>query len=119
MERAGRDEQESGAGRLRAEERAAVRDDIEARMRDRGVRLTGDESDDQLATLAETVERFEDAIIAIGGDRFVDSADSTEPEHAELVLPPRRDDESPEDYVRRVDEATATIARRREAAGGA
>ncbi|HYD52166.1 MAG TPA: hypothetical protein VEA99_06050 [Gemmatimonadaceae bacterium] len=102
---------------LRAEERASVRLDIEARLRARGVALNGDENDDQLASMSEAVEQFEDAVIAIGGDRMVDSADSSEPEHPDLVLPPRGDDESGDAYVRRLRDLTGRIASRRGSTG--
>jgi len=95
-----------------ASSRVSVREELEGRLRHQGVQLRGDESDDQLASLSEAVELFEDAVIAIGGDRFIDSTDSSEPDHPDLVLPARRDDESVDGYVRRVREAAARIARR-------
>ena len=118
MERTERDGLDQ-ATRAADAERADVRDDVEARLRRSGVTLTGDESDDQLASMSEAVERFDDAVIAIGGDRMVDSADSSEPAHRELVIPARRADESPDAYIARVQEATARVASRGDASGEA
>jgi hypothetical protein len=109
MERSDRGTDRDEVTPLRADERRAVRAEVEGRLRHGGVRLTGEETDDELATLADVVERFEGAIIAAGGDRFVDAADSSEPEHPEHVLPPRADDESPEAYMRRVEAAITRI----------
>lgn len=109
MERSDRGTDRDEVTPLRADERRAVRAEVEGRLRHGGVRLTGDETDDELATLADVVERFESAIIAAGGDRFIDAADSSEPEHPEHVLPPRADDESPEAYVRRIEGAITRI----------
>jgi hypothetical protein len=108
MERSqqGREESEP---RLRADERATVRTELEGRLRDRGVMLTGEESDDEIAQLADVVERFEDAVIAAGGDRMIDSADSSEPDNPELVLPARTDDERVDAYIRRVSAAASRI----------
>lgn len=95
---------------LRAEERGAVRTELEGRLARAGVTLTGDEGDDEVASLADAVERFEDAVIAVGGDRFVDAPESSGPEHPEHVLPNRGDDETVDGYVRRLLEAASRVA---------
>lgn len=109
MENAGQDREQGEVTPLRAEERGAVRAELESRLGRAGVALTGEESDDQIATLADAVERFEDAVIAAGGDRFVDDAASSRPEHPEHVLPRRGDDEGADAYVRRVLEAASRV----------
>jgi len=43
-----------------------------ARLRQRGVALTGRETSDELVTLLESVERFELAVESRGGDLMVD-----------------------------------------------
>jgi hypothetical protein len=80
--------------------------EIAARLRDRGVRLTGRETSDELADLLDAVERFEAAVENHGGDLMMD-----EPVHAEspiapddeaFVLPRRQDGESVGAFIERI-----------------
>lgn len=109
MENAGLDRDGGEVTPLREEERGAVRTELEGRLARAGAMLTGNESDDQVATLADAVERFEDAVIAAGGDRFVDTPESSRPEHPEHVLPARGDDEGVDGYVRRLLDAASRV----------
>lgn len=96
-------------------ERERVGVDIAARLNDRGVGLTGDESSEDLVTLLEVVERFERAVQAKGGDLMVDEGPSDaklQPDDAQFVIPRRADDESVIRYIRRVEEATGAIEQR-------
>lgn len=96
----------------RREERARIGMDIAARLGDRGVTLTGNESSDELVTLLETVEAFERAVQAKGGDLMVDEAPDAanpQPDDVHFALPQRTDDENVARYVRRIREATATV----------
>ena len=97
-------------GRRLERERIGV--DIAARLSHRGVSLTGEESSEELVTLLETVERFERAVQAKGGDLMVDEgpADAElQPDDPNFVLPRRADDESVRQYVRRIEEAAGAI----------
>jgi hypothetical protein len=89
---------------LRAREHAA---DVLAR---RGVLLTGDESDDELAELWSAVDRFESIVEARGGDTMTNAPDSAEPDNPAFVLPERKLRESASDYTRRIVEAAAELA---------
>jgi hypothetical protein len=96
-------------------ERERVGVDIAARLSDRGVGLTGDESSEDLVALLEVVERFERAVQAKGGDLMVDEGPSDaklQPDDAQFVIPRRADDESVIRYIRRVEEATGVVERR-------
>jgi hypothetical protein len=90
----------------RQEERDHAAEMAYSQLRQRGVHVTGEEGALDLATLLESVERFESAVSALGGDRMTNAPDSTQPDDPRLVLPARRDDEGVRDYVRRIDAAT-------------
>jgi len=94
-----------GEEQSRAREHAA---DILAR---RGVLLTGDETDDELADLWSAVERFESIVEARGGDTMTNAPDSAEPDNPSFVLPERKARESANDYTRRILEAAAGLTR--------
>jgi hypothetical protein len=103
-------EQDRGDERHNERERIGV--DIAARLSDRGVSLTGEESSEQLVTLLEALERFERAVQAHGGDLMVDEGPAgadLQPDDPSFVLPRRGDDESVRQYVQRIEEATGAI----------
>jgi len=93
------------------------RDEQQARAREhnldvlgqRGVRLFGDESDDELADLWSAVDRFESAVEARGGDTFTNAPDSSEPDNPAFVLPERKAREPVAAYVRRIHEGTERL----------
>jgi hypothetical protein len=97
---------------LRDEQRQHIRDELEAWLRHRYVPLFGTETDDEVLSLVNAVERFESAVMAAGGDLMVDSPESSEPEHPEFVVPRRRDDEAPDAYVARVHFAADRVSTR-------
>jgi hypothetical protein len=97
---------------LRDEQRQHIRDELEAWLRHRYVPVFGTETDDEVLSLVNAVERFEASVIAAGGDLMVDSPESSEPEHPEFVVPKRRDDETPDAYVARVHLAADRVAAR-------
>lgn len=76
----------------------------------RGVRLTGDESDDELADLWSAVDRFDSLVRARGGDSMTNAPDSAEPDDPAFVLPERRARERAGDYVARIREAADRLA---------
>jgi len=84
----------------RDEARAA--ETITGQLIQRGVRLFGNETPAELGDLAEEVERFEEAVAALGADSMRNAPDSAMPEHPKLVLPERHDDESVVRYAARI-----------------
>jgi hypothetical protein len=77
----------------------------------RGVLLSGDETDDELADLWSAVERFESTVEARGGDTMTNAPDSSEPDNPAFVLPERRARESAGDYARRILQAAEDLTR--------
>lgn len=71
-------------------------------LQQRGVRLEGTESSDELADLLSAVERFERVVEARGGDTMTNTPDSSSPDNPAFVLPERRPGESARDYVARI-----------------
>src|SRR2546422_5681101 len=82
----------------RADEQAAVAAEVAARLRDRGVTVTGAERPEDLADLLSAVERFEAAVEGHGGDLMVDDLRSPEPDDAHFVVP-RRDHGRSEEHT--------------------
>ena len=97
----------------RGEDRARATEVAYAQLRQRGIEIDGDESSDDLATLLSAVERFEEAVSSIGGDRMVHSLDTDQHDDESLVLPQRRADERIANYARRVYDATDRVLARR------
>ena len=82
-------------------------------LRQRGIRLSGNEMPEELADLQSAVERFEGVVRDLGGDSFTDSPRSSEPEHPELVVPERREGESVAGYIGRIDARARELSGRR------
>jgi hypothetical protein len=83
-----------------------------ARLRDRGVSLSGHESSEELVAILEAVERFELAVERRGGDLFVDEGPggvTREPDDVHFVLPPRHSAEPVTSYLVRLAEATEVV----------
>lgn len=93
----------------REAERAAVRDEIAARLAERGVALTGDESDEQVVRLLDAVDDFERARAVVGGDSMVNDRRSSSPDDPALVIPVRQGDEPVERYIERIRAAAARL----------
>jgi hypothetical protein len=93
----------------RSEEQARARQHTLDLLERRGVRLSGRETDDELANLWSAVERFENTVEARGGDTMTNAADSAEPENPLFVLPERGTRESAGDYIRRILEAAERL----------
>ena len=70
-------------------DRARATEVAYAQLRQRGLDVSDEESSDDMATLLSAVERFEEAVSSIGGDRMVHSLDTDEHEDESLVLPRR------------------------------
>ena len=93
----------------RAAEREHARAEFESRLRDRRVHIVGDESDEELIAIVNAVEEFERRVSRLGGDTFVNTPESSEPDDERLVLPSRRDDESAANYAARVRRAAEAL----------
>ena len=86
----------------RAEERRHTRDELEARLRERRIALTGDESDEDVLSIVNAVETFEGRLSQLGEDSFVNTPESSQPDDEHLVIPKRNDDESAAVYAARI-----------------
>jgi hypothetical protein len=86
----------------RAEERRHTRDELEARLRERRIPLTGDESDEDVLLIINAVETFEARLGQLGEDSFVNTPESSQPDDDSLVLPHRNDDEGAPAYAARI-----------------
>ncbi len=86
----------------REEEREAAAMELSGRLAQKGIEVGSDEDPAQLADLLSGVEEFERAVEAAGGDLFVNSPTSSEPEDSRFVLPTRRDDEPLARYSERI-----------------
>lgn len=85
----------------RAKERAAAVAEVTARLRGRGIAVTGAEDGEDLVNLLSAVERFEAAVEAHGA--------SSRPDDLHFVLPRRAPGEAVREYTGRIDEATARL----------
>ena len=96
----------------RGDERELVREELEGRLFESGVMLTGAETDEQIVRLADAVEAFDAARARAGGDSMVNTPSSSRPDDPRFVLPVRQDDESAERYILRIRAAADAITRR-------
>lgn len=103
------EEQQEDLDPHRREERDGAALENSGRLRQKGVLLTGRETSGELDDLMTAVERFEAAVIARGGDLFVNTPFSDQPEDPEFVLPLRVPGEDPEAYAARINEAAARL----------
>ena len=108
-----------GDANMDPEERAELKRAMQAttdRLRQRGARVQGNETGDELANMLDAVERFEEAVESRGGDLMVDEAPEghvPEPDDVHFVLPRRNSGEPAADYVARIDEAAREIRQHR------
>src|SRR5207244_8393162 len=93
------------------EERTAAAAEVTARLRGRGIAVTGAESPEDLVNLLSAVERFEKAVEAHGGDLMVDDLKSARPDDRHFVVPRREHGESIRTYIIRIDQAAAGLRR--------
>ena len=103
------EEQQEALDPHRREERDAAVLELAGRIRQRGVLLTGRESSGQLDDLMTAIDRFEAAVIARGGDLFVNTPFSDQPERPEFVIPRRVPGEDAEAYASRINEAAQRL----------
>jgi len=93
------------------EERAAAAAEVTARLRSRGITVTGGENAVELVDLLSAVERFEAAVEAHGGDLMVDDLKSSRPDDRHFVVPRRAPREAVRAYIGRIDAATIGLRR--------
>ncbi len=91
------------------EERASAVAEVAARLRSRGITVTGAENPEDVVNLLSAVERFEGAVEAHGGDLMVDDLKSSRPDDRHFVVPRRARGEALRTYIGRIDEATARL----------
>ena len=103
------EEQQEALDPHRREERDAAVLELAGRIRQRGVLLTGRESSGQLDDLMTAIDRFEAAVIARGGDLFVNTPFSDQPERPEFVIPRRVPGEDAEAYASRINAAAQRL----------
>lgn len=98
------------ANPLRTDERERVRDELEGRLEANGIRVTGSESDDQIVALSNAFELFDAARERAGADSMTNTFDSSQPDDPRFVVPQRRDDESTDQYIARIQAASRRLA---------
>ena len=86
----------------RAEERRRTREELESRLRERRIEMSGDESDEDVMLILNAVETFEGRLAQLGEDSFVNTPESSEPDDKSLVVPRRLADESAGSYAARI-----------------
>ena len=87
----------------RAEELAAAAQETVDRLRRRGISVSVREKPEDLVDLLTAVERFEDRVVARGGDLMVDDLRSSEPDDPQFVIPQREAGEALRDYISRIE----------------
>ncbi len=95
----------------RREERDAAAAEVAARLRSRGISVTGSDGAGELDDLLTAVERFEAAVKRHGGDLMLDDLKSSQPDDRHFVVPQREQGESIRAYIGRIDDATAQLRR--------
>jgi hypothetical protein len=103
------EEQQEALDPHRREERDGAALELAGRLRQKGVLLTGREASGQLDDLMTAIDRFEAAVIARGGDLFVNTPFSNPPENPDFVIPLRVPGEDPETYAGRVNAAAERL----------
>lgn len=93
----------------RRAERDGAAMELAGRLRQKGVLLTGAESSSELDDIVTAVERFEAAVVARGGDLFVNTPFSDQPEDPRFVIQQRAQGEEAEAYAARINEAAARL----------
>ena len=93
----------------RREERDGAMLEFAGRLRQKGVLLTGRETSIQLDDLMTGIDRFEAAVIARGGDLFVNTPFSNPPENPDFVIPIRVPGEDSEGYAARINAAAERL----------
>jgi hypothetical protein len=99
------EEQQETLDPHRREERDGIALELVGRLRQKGVIITGRETSGHLDDLMTAIDRFEAAVIARGGDLFVNTPYSNPPENPDFVIPARMPGEDAEAYAGRINSA--------------
>lgn len=99
-----REEQERDRNPHRREEQRHARDVIAGQLARRHVEVRDDDPMEAVSDLLIEVERFEGFVQARGGDLFVNSPHTDQPDHPEYVLPTRKKGEPIDAFTQRVRE---------------
>ena len=83
--------------------------ELTSSIRQKGVLLNGRETSSQLDDLMTAIDRFEAAVVGRGGDLFVNTPFSDQPESPDFVIPRRISGEDAEAYASRVNAAAARL----------
>ncbi len=94
---------------LRKEERAALNQELISRLHQRGIRIENTLPTDNLDDLLTALDEFDAAVERAGGDLFVNSPDSSQPQRKEFVVPLPNNRETVEEYIERIQAATAKL----------
>ena len=105
------EEQQEDLDPHRRDEQNSAALETAGRLRQKGVLLTGRESGTELDDLLTAVDRFEAAVIARGGDLFINSPTSRPPENPDFVIPQRVPSEDPEAYAARINDGAQRLER--------
>lgn len=100
----------------RERDRERVTQEISARLATRGVEVRDDDTLDDVAAIADAVERFEQQVFALGGDLMVDEpprGHRGRPDESRFRLPLRAADERAAQYVARLTRASDELHRHR------
>jgi hypothetical protein len=93
----------------RSEEQRRSREHAIAMLRQREVRVHDSDSTEELADLLDAVDLFIAMVESLGGDTYVNTPDSSQPDDPRLVLPVRAPGESVRAYIARIEEARARL----------
>jgi hypothetical protein len=91
------------------EEIERARDIAIGQLLRRGLEVPDEAPAEQVATLLEAVEAFEEAVAKRGSDSFTNSLESSAPDDPDLVLPRPRADETIDGYAQRVRRLTEIL----------
>ena len=103
------EEQQETLDPHRREERDGTALELVGRLRQKGVIITGRETSGHLDDLMTAIDRFEAAVIARGGDLFVNTPYSNPPENPDFVIPARMTGEDAEAYAARINSAAERL----------
>lgn len=95
---------------------ARVSQEIASRLRARGIEINDADTPDHIVQVLEAVEEFESTVEAHGGDLMVDEPPTTrnaQPDDPDYLLPTRAADESVQNYIKRLNAATARVREHR------
>ena len=87
-----------------------AREALIGQLSERGIDVLDADGDDALADLLTAVQRFERTRFELGGDSYVNDAESSQPDQEAFVMPQRGDDESIAQYTDRVNRAARDAA---------